>query len=82
MKLFMYEVQFTHVHVDPKGVHGGWRPNARRFVFTTDPVRAMELATAGHVAPIVHQVILRSGDGGVVLDPLALTQAAAAEGRP
>lgn len=76
MKLFMYEVQFTHVHVDPKGVHGGWRPNARRFVFTTSPTRAMELATAGYADPVVQQVILRSGDGGVVVDPLALTPVA------
>lgn len=64
MKLLMYEVQFSHLHAK-----GGWRPNVRRFVFTTDPVRAMALATKGYAEPVVQQVILRSGDGGVILDP-------------
>lgn len=65
--LKMYEVQFTSRH--PKT--NSYRPSARKFVFTVTPERAIALATAKHDDPVVHQVILRSGDHGVILDPEA-----------
>ena len=66
--LKLYEVQFSHLNKN------GWRPNARKFVFTTSVVRAAELATAGVYDPIVHQVVLRSGDESVILDPEAVKE--------
>lgn len=66
--LKLYEVQFTSWHDHKKS----WRATHRRFVFTTSIERAIQIAKGEHLDPVVHQVILRSNDHGILVDPDAI----------
>lgn len=74
MKLLkLYEVQFSHLRTVPSRVPGGpdgkYRENLNVQVLTDDPVRAMDVAIRDKVEPEVHQLVCRSKDAGIIIDP-------------